>query len=472
MNEMKGEKGKSMRNKMKFKEKRSLKELKNSAKGITLIALVITIIVLLILAAVSIATLTGQNGILSRADESKTQTEIGEEEEAIKLAYNGVMADNLGDGVTAKQLEDEMKANGYNVTVTGENPIVVTFGAPSNRVYEIDVSGNVVEAKPPVTLDQAKNDNILSETEDTKVQIGNEIVKVPAGFKVADDSGATINEGIVITDAPDGEEGNEFVWVPVSREKFDAEFKREHFGTEEQKWWSGTFVTDKASANNMYEPTADGEANSSEVEKMYRSVKYNEGFYVGRYEAGTTNKREEGAGIEDSVVVKKGANVYNYIKWGNRMDDETGGAVQLARSFAGENGYKTVTSTLCYGVQWDAIMRWMKDVPNLTGGKYVEDSTGMGWYSDNYSNGSTGNPDHKTGIDLYGGKNEVKKIYDLAGNVYEWTMESYNTNYRVNRGGSYGSSGSRTPASNRNFGNPSNDGNGSIGFRVTLYLNS
>ena len=44
MNEMKGEKGKSMRNKMEFKEKRSLKELKNSAKGITLIALVITIV--------------------------------------------------------------------------------------------------------------------------------------------------------------------------------------------------------------------------------------------------------------------------------------------------------------------------------------------------------------------------------------------------------------------------------------------
>ena len=43
MNEMKGEEGKSMRNKMKYKEKRSLKELKNSAKGITLIALVITI---------------------------------------------------------------------------------------------------------------------------------------------------------------------------------------------------------------------------------------------------------------------------------------------------------------------------------------------------------------------------------------------------------------------------------------------
>ena len=67
------------------------------------------IIVLLILAAVSIATLTGENGILTRANESKTETEIGEEEEAIKLAYNGVMADNLGDGVTAEQLENELQ---------------------------------------------------------------------------------------------------------------------------------------------------------------------------------------------------------------------------------------------------------------------------------------------------------------------------------------------------------------------------
>lgn len=43
-------------------------------KGITLIALVITIIVLLILAAVSIATLTGQNGILTQAEKAKTET--------------------------------------------------------------------------------------------------------------------------------------------------------------------------------------------------------------------------------------------------------------------------------------------------------------------------------------------------------------------------------------------------------------
>ena len=47
---------------------------KNHSKGITLIALVITIIVLLILAGVTIATLTGENGILTRASEAEVET--------------------------------------------------------------------------------------------------------------------------------------------------------------------------------------------------------------------------------------------------------------------------------------------------------------------------------------------------------------------------------------------------------------
>ncbi len=54
-------------------------------KGITLIALVITIIVLLILAAVSIATLTGENGILSQANKAKEETRGANVDETIQL---------------------------------------------------------------------------------------------------------------------------------------------------------------------------------------------------------------------------------------------------------------------------------------------------------------------------------------------------------------------------------------------------
>ena len=51
------------------------KQRLNQSKGITLIALVITIIVLLILAGVSIVTLTGENGILTKAADAKVETE-------------------------------------------------------------------------------------------------------------------------------------------------------------------------------------------------------------------------------------------------------------------------------------------------------------------------------------------------------------------------------------------------------------
>lgn len=74
----------------------------NKEKGITLIALVITIIVLLILAGVSIAMLTGQNGILTQAQNASEATLRGEIEESVKLAVNAVNA-SLADPVTVNK---------------------------------------------------------------------------------------------------------------------------------------------------------------------------------------------------------------------------------------------------------------------------------------------------------------------------------------------------------------------------------
>ena len=70
-----------------------MEKLKNM-KGITLIALVITIVVLLILAGVTIAMLTGDNGILTKAQSSKNKNDEASVEEKIKLA------------VTAAKMED------------------------------------------------------------------------------------------------------------------------------------------------------------------------------------------------------------------------------------------------------------------------------------------------------------------------------------------------------------------------------
>ena len=68
-----------------IRNKEKTNEEKNYTKGITLIALVITIIVLLILAGVTIATLTGENGILTKASDAKEDTVIAQDEEMIKL---------------------------------------------------------------------------------------------------------------------------------------------------------------------------------------------------------------------------------------------------------------------------------------------------------------------------------------------------------------------------------------------------
>ena len=124
-----------------MKETKVGKKLKNQ-KAITLIALVITIIVLLILAAVSIATLTGENGILTNATKSQKENIIGAEKEAIRVAYNGVMANNLAKGVTASELQSELHNNGYtDATVTGTTLLEVTFS--SGNIYNVKNNGEI-----------------------------------------------------------------------------------------------------------------------------------------------------------------------------------------------------------------------------------------------------------------------------------------------------------------------------------------
>ncbi len=125
-----------------------MKKQKNS--GITLIALVITIIVLLILAGVTIATLTGENGILTRASEASEQTEIGDEQEKIKLSVTGAITENNGGEITRTNLNKELtnyigtEGTDYTLSETETAPFVVTY-TDSGRSYVIDENGNVSE---------------------------------------------------------------------------------------------------------------------------------------------------------------------------------------------------------------------------------------------------------------------------------------------------------------------------------------
>ena len=108
-------------------------------KGITLIALVITIIVLLILAGVTIAMLSGENGILTRATEARVSSAIGDAKDAVGLAateavadyYNDVYVDgNTSDYNSAKEaaIKAAVSVSSSNVTITEEtNGVKITY---------------------------------------------------------------------------------------------------------------------------------------------------------------------------------------------------------------------------------------------------------------------------------------------------------------------------------------------------------
>ena len=121
---------------------------KNSTNGITLIALVITIIVLLILAGVSIAMLTGDNGILTQATEAKEKNTIGGEKEQISLALQSLrmkkQAENVTDEITVLELDEQLKSDGAkNVEVDNVNGYLRVKYGDSKNEYTVDQSGNI-----------------------------------------------------------------------------------------------------------------------------------------------------------------------------------------------------------------------------------------------------------------------------------------------------------------------------------------
>ena len=120
--------------------------------GITLIALVITIIVLLILAGVSIAMLTGQNGILTQANNAKNETELASAKEKVELAVIGAISQTRDGTLTVGNLRTEL-AN-YGGTIEGEAfPVTATVDGKS---FTVDVNGNVELAGSKPQMTEAK----------------------------------------------------------------------------------------------------------------------------------------------------------------------------------------------------------------------------------------------------------------------------------------------------------------------------
>lgn len=179
-----------------------MNKIKNT-KGITLIALVITIIVLLILAGVTISTLTGDNGILSKAQSAKIKNEKASEKEQIELAVLTSRINNknnaeIDEGILQEELE-KLKANKeikeYSlIDDEFQLPCVVT--GKSGTKYQILEESGIVEELRGISLSQTKLKMVEGQTETITATltegVTGTIIWTSSNTNVATVSGGTI----------------------------------------------------------------------------------------------------------------------------------------------------------------------------------------------------------------------------------------------------------------------------------------
>ena len=524
------------------------KEIKKLNKGITLIALVITIIVLLILAGVSIAMLTGENGILNQAKKAREQTDIGQEKEAIALAYNGAKAENNGGDVDVDDLNRNFGYNDTDATAEGSNPITVTF-KESGRQYTIDENG---------VISGPTEANIIA-----SIRIEGEKVTTPP-MPSSDFSYVTgsVDDGYVIQDG----EGNQYVWIPVdknqkikvnvtSKEEITSITLTDPYGdtilTESNKGTTytndnitptinGPYVLKVKTANeekttmlgvhSLYaqdtftdwellleigsieeaieqalkeiekqaseagydnvedfanamlesqgQPTLEEMGYSSvrdyvevmilsdpymkedysDTEDYTTSVNENGGFYIGRYEASYENGKPASK-ISTAVDDSYGHTVTeNGMLWNNISQTE---ALTKAKGMYTSGEF---TSSLLTGSAWDRTLGWLEETGAVSSSEIVGDSKTWGNYSDDEFENSEGL--QNTGSIPQTEKNH---IFDLAGNVEEWTTEASSSDDRVDRGGFYNGTGSDLPCYTRSVTSPDVTVF-FVGFRLALYV--
>ena len=283
---------------------------------------------------------------------------------------------------------------------------------------------------------------------------------IPTGFTHTE---GTIETGYVIKNNTDN---NEFVWIPVDD---ISEFVREEGYQNNAKQSMLQYCTEPYSYNGA---TANA-TETAEYNAMISSVEEYKGFYIARYEASQ--------GTDGKAKSIKGKMPWTNIGWNNdnTMQTQTGGAVEKARAvYPVSSATKgSAVSTLVYGVQWDRAVNYITDGSE----ELKKDSRTFGNHKDSESfeytkeDGTTGTKTKDTGVKIPTGsdttnRNQLKNVYDMAGNVYEWTMEAYYSNNRVLRGGSYAGSGILYPVSVRDFSNGPSKATVGIGFRVALYI--
>ena len=403
---------------------------------------------LLILAGVALATLTGQGNI------------IGNAENAVDKYNNSVAGE--------QQFLNEIEKYFQNYLEGGNGGNPPTLPEPTGPVDEEGLATENVTIKPD---------------ENSNVQI-----VIPAGFGPAilatgttqsgprDDGRVVsimpyeqwdsitiedINKGIVIVDNAITYDGgqptgtipdfNEYVWIPIPN--FEEDFKQTAWTTQygydaNGDWVSGTVVTHPIAINPANDTEKQNrywdDSTTQEYQDMLDSVQHYKGFYIGRYEASQ--------GASDTAQSKR-----NISPWKSLPQTEAITACTKNTTIANMH--------LIYGVEWDSVLNWLKDNATISSSNTGETKT-MDIYDIQTNSSSWGNYNNATGdaasepweqnaLQNTGASEywKANNIYDLAGNVDEWTQEKYSTGTdRAYRGGYCGFDGGYSPTAYRNYG--------------------
>ena len=419
-------------------------KVKANSKGITLVALVVTIIILIILATVAINFAFGNDGLIKRAEDAK-----------------GMYANDT------KYTEDSItNVESYIDGIVGENP-----GDQDDTVKLVDVKGGDAFDKKTTVEDEEGNK-----------------IEVPAGFKIASDSGNTVQQGVVIEDVnastDTAVQGSQFVWIPVGVFTKDGgepsneiilgryTFADDALGTptlqqaaytddnpenyKNSKVINGDF--DEYSGTHRDGVASSGldglNASANDLGAWIDSVKENGGYYIGRYEASFAS----GTSVENYKAATKVSDRNSTSSMSYTQGTLWNNITQLDASKVAINTYEdsaSVKSDLMNSYAWDTAIVFIQECgktnyANQDGKSINSDLTNTGTRQD-----------------------EVCKINDMASNMTEWTTEYSSDTGSISaspctlRGGNYSVSTGCTADRGYYIATLSY---AIIGFRLSLYM--
>ncbi len=327
---------------------------------------------------------------------------------------------SINNGEYGQEKVYEVNTNDNKVYINSNDYMEIT-GATESIKIKVEVIDNLNNKKETIVKEFSNKDKAINGLGIDTIATVSKTVNgaaptyanpiVPVGFKAINVEGASWEDidgykhGLVIQDKDD----NQFVWVPVDGTNVKYEKNLSYDSIDE---FVGEVKNDNLPENV-----------NSETEQI---EKYG-GFYVARYEAcvpkysdftdGTSNTEKN---ITDKNVIFKSNNyIWNNISYFN--------AKTVAENMV-KNNY--VCSGMITGTQWDTIISWFKHT-----GINITNSLEYG----NYPSILNETKVLENGKINKSGSNEnwkINNIYDMAGNTWEFTAESYN-NKAIARGGSY-----------------------------------